>query len=217
MSEYAILMDFPLPPTHKPAQNQSSAAGQATDQATDQVADQETDQATDQVTDQVTDQETPSTENPTRDCQPDDAPAPMPEEGEEEAPKKRFQWGCTVPIDPKTKFPISTVITHVESCECPGPDRDGIVWVILERAHYLHQSNVVEHMIPRVNIVAQQAAIQIGINLKRGVETLPMYEGKVRYTEEGICVETLGRGFTPEEFESLHDLPPGQQLCSWVI
>ncbi|KAI1827029.1 hypothetical protein F4861DRAFT_536504 [Xylaria intraflava] len=130
--------------------------------------------------------------------------------------KKYFSWGCNVPIDPVTKFPLSTAITHVRGCDCPGEDLEGIIFVILERAYYLHESNVVKYMIPIVNNMAQKAAIGIGFNLNRGVETLPMYEGKVTWSD-GVYVEVLGRGFTAGEFEALSKLPRGQKLCTWVI
>ncbi|KAI5918103.1 hypothetical protein F4810DRAFT_693613 [Camillea tinctor] len=130
--------------------------------------------------------------------------------------KKYFAWGCSVPIDAVTRQPISSSITHCETCECPGPNKDGILIVILERACRLHESNVVKYMIPVVNNLAREAAIKVGINLRQGIEDLPIYKDKVRWVD-GICTEILGRGFTAEEFAELEKLPRGQLLCSWVL
>ncbi|KAI8631369.1 hypothetical protein F5Y19DRAFT_425980 [Xylariaceae sp. FL1651] len=134
----------------------------------------------------------------------------------EEKNKKRFSWGCTVPIDPITKFPTSATITHVRNCGCPGPDKEGVLMVILAQACYLHESNVVKYMIPVVNSIAREAAIHIGLNLTQGIENFPKYKDKVKW-KNGICIEALGRGFTPEEFEELYRLPRGQSLCTWLL
>ncbi|KAI1490180.1 hypothetical protein F5X96DRAFT_694911 [Biscogniauxia mediterranea] len=132
------------------------------------------------------------------------------------AAKKYFEWGCSVPIDPITRQPISANIAHCETCECPGPDEDGVRIVILERACQLHESNVVKYMIPVVNNMAREAAVKVGINLQQGIEDLPMYKDKVKWVD-GICTEILGRGFTTAELAELQKLPRGQLLCSWIL
>jgi hypothetical protein len=131
--------------------------------------------------------------------------------------KKYFSWGCSIPVDPGTGFPTSRSITHVRNCACPGEDDDdGVRMAILEAAHHMHQTNVVEYRIPVVNVMAQVAAAKIGISLSQSLEDLPIYEGKV-YWEDGVCIEILGRGFTPKEFEHLHRLTGTRMLCEWII
>ncbi|KAI2636614.1 hypothetical protein GGS21DRAFT_35939 [Xylaria nigripes] len=134
-----------------------------------------------------------------------------------ETEQRYFTWGCSVSIDPISRFPTEATISHVRTCQCPDSDRNGVIMVILEQAHYLHLSNVVKYMIPIVNHIAQDAALRIGINLDKGIEDLSIYEDKVWWTEDGVCVEVLGRGFTEEELEELSKLPRGQTLCSWLL
>ncbi|KAI1341289.1 hypothetical protein F5Y15DRAFT_377605 [Xylariaceae sp. FL0016] len=126
-------------------------------------------------------------------------------------------WGCAVETDPATGFPASTIVQHVQNCECPREDADGVRSIFLQRAHELHQSNVVEYMIPVVNNMARLAAIKIGVSLPKGIESLDAYQGKVHWSADGTCTEVIGRGFTAEEFEALYKLPRGQSLCSWVL
>ncbi|KAI0155333.1 hypothetical protein GGR57DRAFT_501923 [Xylariaceae sp. FL1272] len=130
--------------------------------------------------------------------------------------KKYFSWGCTIPINPESKFPTSAVITHVRNCQCPGDDEEGIRMYLLERAVHIHESNVVKYSIPVVNNIVRQAAFKIGINLNQKIEELPMYRDKVKWNGN-TCIEALGRGMTPKELEALRNLPRGQTLCSWVL
>ena len=105
----------------------------------------------------------------------------------------------------------------MRNCECPGDDDDeGVRMVILEAAHRLHQSNVVKYRIPVANTMSQAAAARLGIDWRHRLEDLPMYEDKV-YWEDGVCMEVLGRGFTPKEFEHLRRLSGTRILCEWII
>ncbi|KAI1814242.1 hypothetical protein GGS20DRAFT_549619 [Poronia punctata] len=133
--------------------------------------------------------------------------------------RKFFYWGCSIPIDPRTGFPSSTEITHVRNCECPegGEEDDGVCWVILERAHHLHQSNVVKYMIPWVNDLTQRIALKLGVDLWHGIDELPFYEDKIRWDGD-VCIEVIGRAFTDQELDALYRLPWDQAArCEWVI
>ncbi|KAI0477272.1 hypothetical protein GGR56DRAFT_636566 [Xylariaceae sp. FL0804] len=129
---------------------------------------------------------------------------------------KHFAWGCSVPLDPISRFPNVPVISHCPACECPGTDAEGVLMLILERACALHESNVVRYAVPVVNDMARRAAAGVGLVLPQGIDALPMYRGRVEWSEYG-CTEVLGRGFTADELEELHKLPPGQAGCAWIL
>ncbi|KAI0394881.1 hypothetical protein F5Y17DRAFT_232197 [Xylariaceae sp. FL0594] len=131
--------------------------------------------------------------------------------------RKYFPWGCSMPSNPETGFPTSKKISHMETCACPGTgDERAVRIAILEAAHRLHQSNVVKYRLPVANAKAQEVATSIGVCLASRVEDLPFYKDKV-YWSNGVCMEVLGRGFTPKEFEHLRKLDKTDTHCEWVI
>ncbi|KAH9885514.1 hypothetical protein F4778DRAFT_787174 [Xylariomycetidae sp. FL2044] len=128
-----------------------------------------------------------------------------------------FPWGCSVPIDDLTGFPTSATITHRDpTCECPGPDAEGVLWVILGQACALHESNIVEYRVPIVNLIAQCAARDVDLELAMGVQDLAPYRDRVEW-RDGVWVEYISRGFTDEEMEELRRVPRGFQNCEWFI